>query len=272
MNPSITKVGKTAFIIAQWRVFETESVSPLFSDHIAHIFLDKETQRMTGALTQVSPSTRHLIGFRTRYIDERLMQAIDAGVRQIVLLGAGLDTRPLRFMRPGVRFFEVDQADVLAFKRARLAAYGYELSSTTIACDYIAEDWIAHLIGAGFDPRQPAYVIWEGNSMYIPEPQIRRLLGAMRDRLASFTLSFDYLSRKLIAKTAQPQSRRLVAGFQELEAPWITGFADISELARAAGLRLADNWLLVEFGKQHRPWLCLDARLLDDYFICSFSS
>jgi methyltransferase (TIGR00027 family) len=266
----VEKVGKTAFVIAYWRMREAERPQPLYSDHLAHLFLDDETEEMGRAMTRCSPSTEHLIHFRTCYYDEMLERRLAAGVGQVVLLGAGLDTRAIRAAARGARFFEIDQPEVIAFKRHRLEAHRYELGSTMIACNYVTEDWLGKLRQAGFDPSAPAYIVWEGNSMYIPKREVVRLLETMRDGLADFALSFDYLSKRLVEnRAALRQSQRIVQGFAEMQAPWITGFDRIEPLIHGVGLRVQEDHLLVELGRSYRPGLPLDPQLLSDYRICT---
>src|SRR3712207_570246 len=149
MNTTIDQVGQTAFIIAAWRAAATERVAPYISDHIAHIFLDAATAELARRVTDASPLTQHLVCLRTRYLDDRLTELLDRGVRQVILLGAGLDTRALRFARAAVRYYEVDRAAVLDFKAARLAQYGYVLPSTLVPGDYLTPNWWADLLTAG---------------------------------------------------------------------------------------------------------------------------
>ncbi|MHB8328179.1 MAG: class I SAM-dependent methyltransferase [Acidimicrobiales bacterium] len=65
---------------------------------------------------------RRYLGVRTRFFDERVLDAISSGTDQVVIIGAGYDTRALRFRSPGVRFFEVDHPATQVDKRRRRAA------------------------------------------------------------------------------------------------------------------------------------------------------
>ena len=134
MMNGIDKVAQTSLIIAYWRMRETEKPDPLFSDHLAHLFLDSAATDMAQRFTSLSPSTEVLVQFRTRYFDEQIARQAAAGVKQVVLLGAGLDTRAIRFGLPGVSFYELDQPNLIEYKRRRLEESGYFLNSRLIPC------------------------------------------------------------------------------------------------------------------------------------------
>ena len=116
----------------------------------------------------------------------------------VILLGAGLDTRALRLARPGLVFFEVDRGDVLAYKRARLARFGYPCPARAIACDYTEADLPAALRAAGLDAAAPCLIVWEGNTMYLDEPTVRATLAPLLGALEAPTLCLDHVSRRLV--------------------------------------------------------------------------
>lgn len=110
------------------------------------------------------------IGLRSRFYDDWLREAADAGVRQAVLLGSGLDTRAFRLDWPtGFRIFELDQAGVLDFKTAVLAARGAEAGCghVPVGAD-LREQWPELLLGAGFDPSAATAWLAEGLLAYLP--------------------------------------------------------------------------------------------------------
>jgi methyltransferase (TIGR00027 family) len=117
------------------------------------------------------------------------------GPRQVVVLGAGMDSRPWRLKLPaGLAWFEVDQAPVLAAKQRALQQAGAQISAddaraagahplraaswTAVAADLGGDGWVAALAAAGLDPSRP--VVWcaEGLLMYITEDRVRSLLAA----------------------------------------------------------------------------------------------
>jgi methyltransferase (TIGR00027 family) len=114
---------------------------------------------------------------RTRFFDEAVVRALDDGVRQIVILGAGYDARALRFRTPGVRFFEVDHPATQADKRARLGQVDASLVGITfVAADFTDAGLAAALAAAGHDPAQPTQFLCEGVLRYLPEQWFHELL------------------------------------------------------------------------------------------------
>lgn len=107
---------------------------------------------------------------RTRFFDQMFTDASGAGVRQAVILAAGLDSRGYRLPWPdGTVVYEVDQPEVIDFKATTLAGIGAEPTATlrTVAID-LREDWPTALADAGFDATQPTAWSAEGLLIYLP--------------------------------------------------------------------------------------------------------
>src|ERR1041385_5821339 len=111
----IKNVTGTAFVVAEFRASENSEPNPIYVDPVVPIFLDERTERAAAAIEADFPPGAMNVRIRTRYFDDRLEQAITAGCRQIVILGAGLDTRAFRKRAPGVVFYEIDDANTLRF-------------------------------------------------------------------------------------------------------------------------------------------------------------
>ncbi|HEY2427576.1 MAG TPA: SAM-dependent methyltransferase, partial [Acidimicrobiales bacterium] len=106
-------VGRTAIGVAALRAAESERSDRLFADPYAARFV-AAAEWVPGA---TSPALAVWVAIRTRFLDELVLDATSGKCRQVVLLGAGLDTRAFRLDWPaGVRVFEVDVPDVLDFK------------------------------------------------------------------------------------------------------------------------------------------------------------
>ena len=131
---------------------------------------------------------------RTRFLDDLLASAwAGGGARQVVILGAGLDTRAFRLTWPaGSRCFELDLPPVLAFKTRVLGAADAVAvcDRVEVAVDLLADDWARSLLDAGFRPGEPTVWIAEGLLIYFSQAENDRLLdqiGALSgpgDRLA----------------------------------------------------------------------------------------
>ncbi len=132
-------VGSTALGVAAARAAETDSENPLIQDPFARAFLDAAGEGMwsltldpkfSAALTDLEPDLgcAHLqamvdfMAVRTKWFDEFFLDAVSSGVRQVVILAAGLDSRSWRLPWPdGTTVYELDQAKVLDFKSSTLA-------------------------------------------------------------------------------------------------------------------------------------------------------
>lgn len=178
-------VWATAVGVARVRALESEREDALFRDPLAKAFA------AAGGLWPASPPPgdeaarrrRLAVAFsvviRTRFLDDLLLEASAAGVRQVVLLGAGMDSRAFRTDWPeDTRLFEVDTAAPLDFKasvlrRERAVA---RCRRITVAVD-LREDWPGALAAAGHDPALPTVWIAEGLLIYLPEDAVELLLA-----------------------------------------------------------------------------------------------
>lgn len=179
-------VGATALGVAAARAAETAADHPLIDDPFARVFLDAAGEGMwsmfdgsalPAELVDVDPDLpariKMLVDFfvvRTAFIDDYFRAATDAGIRQVVILAAGLDSRAWRLAWPdGTRVYELDQPRVLDFKSATLRGHGATPTShrVEVAVD-LRQDWPTALRQAGFDPSAPTAWSAEGLLRYLP--------------------------------------------------------------------------------------------------------
>jgi methyltransferase (TIGR00027 family) len=113
----IQDVTGTGFIVAEYRAQENEEAHPLYRDPIVHLFLNERTRQAAERIAAGFPPGRQGVKLRTRYYDDHVDEQLGNGCRQVVILGAGLDTRGVRKQAPDVTYFEIDDADILSFKR-----------------------------------------------------------------------------------------------------------------------------------------------------------
>ncbi|WP_193046182.1 class I SAM-dependent methyltransferase [Mycolicibacterium baixiangningiae] len=117
------------------------------------------------------------MALRTRFFDDYFLESTAAGVRQVVILASGLDSRAYRLPWPdGTVVYEIDQPAVIEFKTTTLAGIGAEPTAElrTVAMD-LREDWPAALRAAGFDTSAPTAWCAEGLLIYLP-PEAQDLL------------------------------------------------------------------------------------------------
>jgi len=176
-----TSVGSTALFVATARALEARKPDPLAVDPYAELFCRTAGGNWAALVAGNLPDHQlltsdfgeHFVNFqgaRTRYFDDYIRRAADAGVRQVVILAAGLDSRAYRLLWPdGTKIFELDQPQVLAFKSYVLSQRGIRPAAERheVAVD-LREDWPEALRASGFDPEMPSAWIAEGLLMYLP--------------------------------------------------------------------------------------------------------
>ncbi len=176
-----TSVGSTALFVAAARALEARKADPLAVDPYAEVFC-RAAGGMWSDLLDGVPADHplrsdefgnHFVTYqsaRTRYFDAYFRAAAAAGVRQIVLLAAGLDSRAYRLDWPaGTTVFELDQPRVLEFKRETLEQYGARPKAQRREIDVdLRDDWPSALRDNGFQPDEPAAWIAEGLLIYLP--------------------------------------------------------------------------------------------------------
>lgn len=167
----------------------------IFSDPLAIAILGEDPEEIVREAEE-NPAQRFMrlfIAARSRLAEDRLAAAVARGVRQLVVLGAGLDTFGLRnpHRARGLRVFEVDHPATQAWKRERIAATMAEAPTLTfVAVDFEKQSFIDELAKAGFDRQAPAFVIWLGVTPYLSREAIVSTLSAVAG--ASAEIVFDY--------------------------------------------------------------------------------
>ena len=203
----------------------------------------------TAVIDRAWPGVRGSVVARTRLIDD-LVTDIAGRVDQVVLLGAGFDSRahrlaPLR--EPAV--FEVDHPDTQARERARHpAAPGVNDAVRYVPVDFQRDDLDASLRDAGFDLGRPALLLWEGVTNYLSESSVDETIRWCAGTAAGSELVFTYVDRRVLddpaafhrADRVLATSRRvgeaLTFGLDPAEtAPWLQarGLALRSDLGAA---------------------------------------
>lgn len=200
-----SSVGATATMVAAARALASEGSNPIINDPFAAplvraVGLDFFRRLVDGELTASEGDEGKDLGLetdsiavRTRFFDDFFLGAARDGVRQAVILAAGLDSRAYRLSWPsGSVVYEVDQPAVVQFKSTTMAELGATPAAErrTVSID-LREDWPAALRDNGFDVTQPTSWSAEGLLMYLPPDAQDRLfdniteLSAPGSRLAT---------------------------------------------------------------------------------------
>jgi methyltransferase (TIGR00027 family) len=189
-----TSVGTTAVMVAAARAVETEQSDALIRDPYAKLLvtnsgagviweamLNPEVAARVEALDSESAAhLHHMRGYqavRTNFFDTFFKDAVADGIRQVVILASGLDSRAYRLDWPaGTTVYEIDQPQVLAYKSTTLAENGVTPSADRreVAID-LRQDWPGALRAAGFDSAARTAWLAEGLLMYLPAEAQDRL-------------------------------------------------------------------------------------------------
>ena len=182
---------------------------------------------------------------RTRYFDEFCMAAAGAGIKQVVILAAGLDSRAYRLPWPaGTTVYEIDLPQVIEFKTATMAGLGAApvAQRRPVAAD-LRQDWPAALRAAGFDPQRPTAWLAEGLLRYLPPDA--------QDRLLDTVTALSAAGSQFAANAPTVEESR--------SARIQTRMAALTERGRAHGFDI-DVADLTYPGQRHQPGTYLDER------------
>jgi methyltransferase (TIGR00027 family) len=233
-SPPAGGVARTALWTAAARARESERADRLFSDAFAAALAAEDGADLLREFTPADEVLREnpYMPLRTRWYDDLLA---DLDVPQVVLLGAGLDTRAFRLGWPaGVVLFEVDDASVLQYKEARLDAIaaGPRCERRSVPTD-LRGPWADDLLAAGYRPESPAAWLAEGVLFYLAESLahsvVRRAweLAAPRSWLAADLLAADVLR--------SPQGSASLRRLAEMGSAWQFGTDDVSQFISSCG-------------------------------------
>jgi methyltransferase (TIGR00027 family) len=160
--------------------------------------LDALNLDFAGAMKQLGP---HLLvavmTYRTKRFDAALLDALQNGARQVVVLGAGFDSRAYRFQSQlgNVRVMEVDYGPTQAYKKQRLGEILDVIPPNVsfVPMDFTKDDLLDQLRKAGYSEQQNTFFLWEGVTYYLPESAVKDTLHFVRDHSASGSrIAFDY--------------------------------------------------------------------------------
>jgi methyltransferase (TIGR00027 family) len=195
-----TSVGATAVMVALARARETASTDPLIRDQFAEPLVstpeleavreqvaawwagdpDDEAESVVGAQQMINYQA-----VRTHFFDAYFAQAADEGIRQVVILAAGLDSRAYRLAWPDETVvYEIDLPKVLEYKAETLAGHGAEPTTDRRAVPVdLRHDWPQALRDAGFDPARPTAWLAEGLLPFLPAAAQEAMFDSI-DRLS----------------------------------------------------------------------------------------
>jgi methyltransferase (TIGR00027 family) len=218
----------------------------IFTDPLAAALLGDRAEELIAYHTlhgthPVLAGARVQVTCRSRYTERALARAVAAGVRQYVILGAGLDSFAYRGAgESALRVFEVDHPASQEHKRAALRAAGIAVpgSVTFVPADLAADPLARRLAAAGFDAGAPAVIGWLGVTMYLAAEAIAETMTAIAGLAPGSELIADYMLPEESRDEAGALYGSLVAqASAERGEPWLSFFTpgDMADLAARTG-------------------------------------
>lgn len=228
----IDAVAATARLTAALRA--AESVRP------DRLFCDPFAARLAGTvgvelLDQLQMRDSPIIPVRTRYFDDAITGTVSRGIRQIVVVAAGMDTRGYRLDLPeDTVLFELDRPNLLRLKDELLGAAQPIGTRLAIGVD-LATDFIVALMDAGFRPDRPTCWLVEGLTPYLSESDVHRLIDRLSTHSAAGShLLIDFVGTSLLES---PALRPMLDGLAERGMAWRYGTEEPEALLEHRGWR-----------------------------------
>lgn len=243
----------TAVRVALWRAIHVQVDAPphVLEDELGLTLADPDDgwRQRPDMNPQATSRFRASIVARARFIEDLVEEQAGHGVRQYVILGAGLDTFAQR--RPEIasrlRVFEVDRPGPQAWKRRRLIELGFDIPDwlRLVPVDFEAGSSLwEELAGAGFDATQPAVVASTGVSMYLTRDANRAALHQIAALASGSTLAMTFmLPLELVEPEVRPAAEWAHKGARAAGTPFLSLFtpSEILALARGAGFKDAQH-------------------------------
>jgi methyltransferase (TIGR00027 family) len=259
----MTEPDSTAVRTALWRALhvEVDASPPVIDDRIGLQLAapDPDWRQRPDMNEYATPGVRASIVARARFVEDLVVEQADRGVRQYVLLGAGLDTFAQR--RPEIAshmtMFEVDQPGPQAWKQRRLVELGFGIPDWLrfVPVDFEAGDsWWDRLVANGFDANEPAVVASLGVSMYLTREATEATLRQIASLSPGSTLVMTFMRPlELVAPDEQPMHRATDAAARASGTPFISYYrpVDILAIARNAGFAIARHVTAADYTQRY---------------------
>ncbi|MDX2033860.1 MAG: class I SAM-dependent methyltransferase [Blastocatellia bacterium] len=216
---------------------------------IAALRGDPVSQRLAGEqgiaiaqrMVRASPQLKLLVEARTKHL-RRLLAESQSEIAQVLVLGVGLDSKPVEFAREKQAWYLADLREMLRERNRRLSVLGVDVKNCIeIPVDLRRSDWPEKILESGFDPTKPTLIILEGVSMYLEIDEVRSTFERVRALMDNPASRFwiDHFTEEFFDLELRELSDFL-ANIARLGEPFLTGFQD------AAALSPGKGWTVVE--------------------------
>jgi methyltransferase (TIGR00027 family) len=215
--------------------------------------LDLDFQQALDRLSAQDRGSVTTMIIRTKHFDAALDEALRSGVQQVIILGAGFDSRGSRFQSrlQRVRFLEVDYGPTQEHKKRRVHEALGKLPAHVryIPVDFTKDDLLTRLRSGGYAEHKRSLFLWEGVTMYLPEAAVRQTLRFVKEHSApNSTLVFDYMA------ASDPRINNPASRFARWGEPWIFGFPGdaAAGLLRQEGLAVVSDESFPDLAAKYR--------------------
>jgi methyltransferase (TIGR00027 family) len=232
-----TRPSRTAQRVAARRAsHQSLDVPVVFPDPLAVAIAGAESAHSSDALQRDSRALRAFIAVRSRFAEDQLAAAIERGVRQYIVLGAGLDTFAYRnpFQRLGLHVFEVDHPATQEWKRLRLREAGIPIPRelTFAPVDFEREPLAKRLHDAGFRSDHSAFFSWLGVTPYLSRPAFDATVEFIAGLAPGSGVAFDYAVLRSLLTPVQQVALDALSGRVALAGEPFQLFFDPAEFTR----------------------------------------
>jgi methyltransferase (TIGR00027 family) len=211
----------------EFRLFNEPLVKDLVGTPIRILMQFASVRNLT--VKQMDAITEGIYGTqvcRTRYIDDTVQTILSQGIKQCVILGAGLDTRAYRLTEmEQVKVFEVDLPAVQNNKKKEIEKHFGHLPEniTYIPIDFDTQTLEAVFTSTAYEPSKPTLFIWEGVTQYISEEAVRKILSFVGKSASGSIIVFSYVLKSIIERRSDiPNADKMMDAVAK-RSPWIFG-------------------------------------------------
>jgi methyltransferase (TIGR00027 family) len=248
-------VAKTAHLTAWVRTLGrlSEGQAAANGDYLADRFLlpfqrwfNHAPRTSRWLLERASPGAYGYFNARTRYFDASLAREAQSQLDQVVLLGAGFDSRPLRFagQLARTRVFEVDMPEVLSLRAERLRGIAMSSArSVPVPIDFERDDLASRLRQQGYATQGRTLFLWEGVTYYLHPAAVEAVIASLAALCApGSALVFDYVTRAFFEGDHRSYgAKQLAYGWRRLGNVNRSGIDDCAALLRRHGFQLREE-------------------------------
>lgn len=264
--------SRTAQYVALYRALEhRERARPrLFADPFAASFLPASYRVLLAAAwipsahrwlsryaDRRAPGARTSAIARTRFIDDAVRRHVADGIPQLVVLGAGFDSRAHRMPELAhAAVFEIDRADTQRAKTAVLAGRTPIARVRYVPVDFLRDDLGTALIGAGWDAAAGTLFVWEGVTHYLTREAVAAVLAWIGTTAGRAGLVFTYVHTGLLDGSVRFEGgERILANVRALGEPWTFGLrpSEVGGFLAHHGLDLGEDLGAEEYRARYLP-------------------